>query len=310
MSVRKPSPSPASKFRMSTEPLFPKVSESDAEKDFKRLVLCTPDIQRIQQIGTKASGYFFKHQRIRARVASHPTYSEVARSNFYKDRIILRAKRLYKTEHPSLSELYGIVRFYHGIASQFRPTVAKYIYQRFSATKVLDPSAGWGDRLVGALATDTVVKYTGIDSNTELRDSYTKMIKKFNIYGQNIRMIYKPSESVNIKTLAKDYDCIFTSPPYFTKEKYRHMPVYTGYTHWFQTFLKPMIEKFSKVLRSGGYFCINIEDVDKIPIKSAMIQVFKKNGFTQCPTLKYILHHRYVQKSYYRYEPIFVFRKK
>ena len=35
------------------------------------------------------------------------------------------------------------------IASQFKPESAKVIYDTFQAKRVLDFSAGWGDRLVG-----------------------------------------------------------------------------------------------------------------------------------------------------------------
>jgi hypothetical protein len=42
---------------------------------------------------------------------------------------------------------------------------------------VFDPCAGWGGRLLGAMARD--IDYTGIDTNTNLRDAYTELMKTF-----------------------------------------------------------------------------------------------------------------------------------
>ena len=40
------------------------------------------------------------------------------------------------------------------IATQFKPNVAKTIYQMTNAKKVLDTSCGWGDRLAGFFCSD------------------------------------------------------------------------------------------------------------------------------------------------------------
>ena len=40
------------------------------------------------------------------------------------------------------------------IATQFKPNVAKAIYQMTDAKKVLDTSCGWGDRLAGFYTSD------------------------------------------------------------------------------------------------------------------------------------------------------------
>lgn len=46
-------------------------------------------------------------------------------------------------------------KFQYKLATTFMPAYAKRIYTYFQAKRVLDPCAGWGDRLLGAAATRT-----------------------------------------------------------------------------------------------------------------------------------------------------------
>ena len=45
------------------------------------------------------------------------------------------------------------------IATQFKPVVAKTIYDMTKANTVLDPSCGWGDRLAGFFASNATEYY-------------------------------------------------------------------------------------------------------------------------------------------------------
>jgi hypothetical protein len=58
--------------------------------------------------------------------------------------------------------------------SQFKPLIAKSMYDTFQAKRVLDFSAGWGDRLVGFLASGAE-SYVGIDPNSKLHEPYQKI---------------------------------------------------------------------------------------------------------------------------------------
>lgn len=55
------------------------------------------------------------------------------------------------------------------IATTFMPGYAKALFDHFNAKSVLDPCAGWGDRLVGAASSSTVEKYVAFDPNSTLR---------------------------------------------------------------------------------------------------------------------------------------------
>ena len=66
------------------------------------------------------------------------------------------------------------------IASQFRPSAAKTIYDFFNGKNILDFSAGWGDRLCGFLATDAE-SYVGVDPNSDAVSKYCDMIDSFGV---------------------------------------------------------------------------------------------------------------------------------
>jgi len=150
------------------------------------------------------------------------------------------------------------------IASQFRPSAAKAIYEYFDAKNVLDFSSGWGDRVSAAMATDKLESYVGIDPNSVLFDGYNKQIEKFN-KNKNIRMIMQPAEEA-LNELDYQPDLVFTSPPYFIIERYskdstQSWKRYKKLNDWLDMFLFPVIEKSWNLLKDGGHMAINISDV-------------------------------------------------
>ena len=76
-----------------------------------------------------------------------------------------------------LSEKSYISAFRLGtyIATQFKPVVAKAIYDITNAKTVLDTSCGWGDRLAGFFASDAE-EYYGCDPNPNTYQRYQEQI--------------------------------------------------------------------------------------------------------------------------------------
>ncbi len=107
------------------------------------------------------------------------------------------------------------------IATQFKPNVAKAIYQMTDAKRVLDTSCGWGDRLAGFFASDAE-EYIGCDPNPNTYKQYLKQIETYNSF------LAKPKKVTIYNCGAEDMpwneidniDCSFTSPPYFSTERY------------------------------------------------------------------------------------------
>ena len=62
--------------------------------------------------------------------------------------------------------------------SNFRPTAAKVIYEKFGGDVVWDMSCGWGGRLLGFLASSNTKQYIGTEPSSRTYDGLQKMVKK------------------------------------------------------------------------------------------------------------------------------------
>ena len=64
----------------------------------------------------------------------------------------------------------------------------------------------------------------------------------------------------------EEFDLVFTSPPYFDKEKYdegdeQSYKMYKKFDDWMENFLFKAIELRTAPLKIGGYLAINISDI-------------------------------------------------
>ena len=136
-----------------------------------------------------------------------------------------------------------------------KPSVAKFIYTKFGATKVLDPTAGWGGRMLGAFACG--IDYIGIDTNVSLQPAYDAMIAELTPRSKgSAQMLWTDCLSVDFSTL--DYDFVFTSPPYCNKELYEHMTPFENRTAFFTRFLIPLLTKCLAHSKPGAWVCFNL----------------------------------------------------
>lgn len=146
--------------------------------------------------------------------------------------------------------------------NQFKVFTAKVIYQYFmkksKISKVLDFSAGWGGRMVGAMSLN--LDYTGIDPNVDLRNSYKGILELLKPYNTSkVKMLIEYAEEVDYSKL--DYDFVFTSPPYIEKsgrqtERYKNMKDYTKDT-FYTEFILPTLYRIIHFLPDDKYVCIN-----------------------------------------------------
>jgi hypothetical protein len=142
------------------------------------------------------------------------------------------------------------------------PGVIKFFIEKYKAKRVLDLSAGWGDRLLGAMAAG-VDLYQGIDPNPCLHPGYQNMVKTLLKYSPNPNGKYILIEdgSEKVKITEKDFDLVYTSPPYFDYEKYTsdtrqsHLTFNTQ-DKWFTDFLQVSITKAVNALRYGGHMVL------------------------------------------------------
>ena len=122
---------------------------------------------------------------------------------------------------------------------------------KYGGTHLLDPTAGWGGRLLGARSLDK--EYTGIDTNLNLKTGYDDMIDKFGGH-----MIYDSCFNVDFANI--DYDIVITSPPYINLEQYNHMTPFESKEKYYTNFLIPLINKSLKHIKRDGRVIINISN--------------------------------------------------
>ena len=152
------------------------------------------------------------------------------------------------------------------IATQFKPVVAKTIYDMTKANTVLDTSCGWGDRLAGFFASNAT-EYYGCDPNPNTYKQYMKQIEEYSKFFPNKKVkIYNcGAENLPYDELP-DIDCAFTSPPYFSTEEYnkggeleenQSWFKFNEYERWRDDFYLPVAEK---TLSKSKFMLVNIMD--------------------------------------------------
>lgn len=163
--------------------------------------------------------------------------------------------------------------------TQFKPSIARSVYMKYSATRVLDFSAGWGDRLIGALSLpQQIVRYVGFDPNSSLRSGHTAMIDRFAAGDPQrhlkYRVLYEPFETYQ-QPLFGTFDLVFTSPPFFDLETYTNeigqsILSYPTFEEWINKFLFASLQKAWALLDAGGHMVIHITDFENVKICKRM----------------------------------------
>ena len=168
-----------------------------------------------------------------------------------------------------LRTMIGIRKY---ICSQFKPNVAKCIYDYFKSENVLDFSMGWGDRLAGFYASHTGREYVGIDPRTinhkiyRQQKDYYETNTGFFEDGKTSRFICDAAEDVDLTQYSKYFDTIFTSPPYFDVESYSDESTQSWVRHknlkdWNEKFLHVTLENVWNNLKPNGHLLVNISDI-------------------------------------------------
>jgi 16S rRNA G966 N2-methylase RsmD len=226
--------------------------------------------------------YFQEEIRVKSQRADHTRSQHRPDTTLecwtQKARVIVNTSIFEFKELTSHSLREAIFKKFYGVGT-FRLSVARSVMQMFKATHVLDPCAGWGDRLVAALSCPNVVSYCGVDPNRLLFAGYKKMCNMFNRDREpvKVRMIDRPFEDADIPD--DKFNLVFTSPPYFDWEQYhtddkstQSIVRYPDLDVWLKSFLFPMLSKSWNALVSGGYMVIVINDIGDHEYVERMIE--------------------------------------
>ena len=204
------------------------------------------------------------------------------------------------------------IKIYTGTqsVSNFRPTAAKLIYEKFGGDVIWDMSCGWGGRLIGFLASSRK-KYIGTEPSSLTFEGLQKIKKDFFYLKKSVELHKLGSEEFIPDR--NSLDLCFTSPPYFDTEKYADEETqsyikFPTKEEWVNGFLRKTIENCYRGLKSGKYMLINIANTPKYKfIEEETQRIAKELGFVQNDTLQLTLSS--VMGAGYKYEPIFVFKK-
>jgi 16S rRNA G966 N2-methylase RsmD len=171
---------------------------------------------------------------------------------------------------------------YNNVAqcTNFNTTVMISILKLLKPTRVLDPSAGWGDRLLATIAYGA--SYTGVDPSNCMYPIYNSIINKFAPKNKKkeYTIINEGFENATIEENA--YDLVFTSPPFFDFEIYeksekQSLNKFNTLDKWLNGFLYPLIEKSTKALVNGGHFGLYISDYKGISFVKSMFDYINNN---------------------------------
>jgi hypothetical protein len=180
--------------------------------------------------------------------------------------------RIASSDDPNEAKWKLQTEFGYKIATTFMPPYAKAMYMHFGAATVLDPCAGWGDRLVGAAAAaaaGTVQKYVCFDPNLTLRPGYAALMKLFGHevtalsdqkieFSNGFEVRCQPFEEGAKQLRTCSFDLVFTSPPFFDYEQYN--PGNPQYVDWLDQFYKPLFVQACRCVKVGHFVCIHVGD--------------------------------------------------
>lgn len=145
--------------------------------------------------------------------------------------------------------------------------------------QVLDTSAGFGGRIIGAMATEEVGVYVGADPNTALIPGYRKILEHLGpLTSTQVKLLIKPSEELTAKDFlpVQKFKLMMTSPPYGHLEVYSEEDTQSSSRYirkngriepsanldqWIQFYMCRTLFKVWKRLEDGGVIALNLADI-------------------------------------------------
>ena len=258
------------------------ISKSEMLKDFNKLKKYNPII--IKKYNKKITRYnnqiiiFKENYNLNKELYSITDYfSHKCRArcifNLREDKSILDLFQENKKKILSEFDKKRMDLTYHNISeylfdnfsqcTYFNNTIVVSLLNFFKPAKVLDFSAGWGDRLIGAIAYDC--EYLGIDPSNCMNPNYKKIINTLcsSSKKKQYKIIKGGFEDVKIKK--NYYDLVFTSPPFFDLEVYENSDTqsiekFDTVEKWKNNFLFPSIKKSFESLKKNKHLALYITD--------------------------------------------------
>lgn len=236
------------------------ISDKELQKDLENLYRFDAEENRNSFYGNP----FLYHYQFKNLIKCHreggKTIYDVYNDKEQWDKLIDSARKRNRGGKTAAGNVYECFRINLGSVVMFKSTTAKYLYQKYNATSVLDPTAGWGGRMLGAWALG--IDYTGIDTNTNMKPAYDSMIEMLDnktpaiLKKPKLQMLWQSALDVDFSKL--EYDFVLTSPPYVNLEIYEHMAPWDSDDRFYVDFFIPLWKKCVDNIKSAGTICFNI----------------------------------------------------
>lgn len=207
------------------------------------------------------SDYFNQEARMKASFLSNISPWEYFQK--HKDSILSEIG-----ESPDFDIIYDYLWKNTKMCSTFPITVVKTILKIYKPKKILDPCAGWGDRMLACISEE--ISYTGVDPNSNLVGGYKNIIDFFGAPEEKFKFINQSFLDMDKDELGK-YDMIITSPPFFNMERYSQDKkqsdiLYPDYQEWIEKFLFKLFKKCIKCLEPKGKLIFYINNIKNYPM--------------------------------------------
>lgn len=257
--------------------LVDEYSLEERKKDWEKLVKqSSATLDSRSRIGHKLLDHHMPHfWNVRnpkgKSVASMMTVNDLSKA-------ILLNTQMHST--PYVSEIRRTLVLSGGLASvtKYRAGMAKYIVQRYSAKRVLDPCIGWGGRMIGTLASGA--EYIGCDPDPNTFRGLQGILQDIN---KTAQLYNSPAESILPTIETSSVDMILTSPPYYNLELYtagdQSVKENMSWETWVTNWLRPLVLECLRTLKPDGVSCWSVKNF-KYPLADVVRDIHIEKGYT------------------------------
>jgi 16S rRNA G966 N2-methylase RsmD len=262
-------------------------TDEDMRKDWKKLCDWTTtedSINSTSRLGMKLSEHFC------------PNFYDIESASGTSYKSLWTAKNLEKIlrwnrkshSTPYLSELKRGIYFCCGLTknTMYRPQMMKLACIKYKAERVLDPCAGWGGRMLGAVSYGA--HYTAFEPNTATYNNLMKIVSFLGIQDK-VTLICDDARNMSQYNIPK-VDLVLTSPPYFDLEVYAHEDTQSiknlsTYQEWADGFLREVIRLGLEHLNENGVSCWNVGKVKNRDMNEDVLKYHTEFGYQVIDTL-------------------------
>ena len=241
------------------------ISTAELRKDLNNLSKFSADTNENNFAGNPFLYHYQFKNLLKCRRQDGKTVYDIANDPTSWSKLIEDTKVRNRGGRTAAGNVFECFRINLGSVVMFKATTAKYLYRKYNAQSVLDPTAGWGGRMLGAWALG--IDYTGCDTNIEMIPAYDQMIAFLNAETQaknrlfeaepfDLKMIWSSCLDVDFSQL--NYDFVLTSPPYVNLELYEHMTPWEKDEDFYKNFFIPLWQKCVDNIQKGGHVAFNI----------------------------------------------------